>query len=90
MEVVPLAQADVAIHWADVTVRADPPRGIHPRAINASVRDIGKHHVSAVHGTVFGYDLEPEADAIEFVEKSDANATHDGRIVARRSAMPGW
>jgi hypothetical protein len=79
----------VVLHWADVTVRQDPPTDLDPRAINAGVRDISKRHVSEVHGKVLGYDLEPEPEATEFVEKSDANASHDGRIVERPSGAPG-
>ncbi len=89
IDVVPVADADVVLHWADVTVRDDPPPDLDPRAINAGVRDISKRHVSEVHGQVFGYDLEPEPAATEFVEKSDANATHDGRIVQRPSGAAG-
>jgi hypothetical protein len=89
VDVVQPAEADVVFHWADVTVRHDPRPELDPRAINAGVRDIGKHHVSEVHAQVFGYDLEPEPGATEVVEKSDANATHDGRIVTRPSGAPG-
>jgi hypothetical protein len=89
VDVVPLAEADVVLHWADVTIRNDPPPGLDPRAINARVCDISKRHVGEVHGQVFGYDLGPEPGATEVVEKSDTNSTHDGRIVDRPSGAPG-
>lgn len=89
VEVAAAPEADVLIHWRNVTVWGDPPPDLDPRAINARVRDISKRHVNEVHGRVFGYDLEPEPDATEFVAKSDRNATHDGRIVARPSGDAG-
>jgi len=82
-------EADVVIHWRNGTVWGEPPADLDPRAINARVRDISKRHVNEVHGRVFGYDLGPDPDATEFVAKSDRNATHDGRIVPRRSGETG-
>lgn len=81
VEIVPLAEADVILHWADATHWAAPPPGLERRAINGRVRDISKRHVNELHGQVFGYDLDPDPGATQLVEKSDANATHDGRIV---------
>jgi hypothetical protein len=89
VELVAVSEAEVLIHWRNGTTWGEPPTGLDARAINARVRDISKRHVNEVHGKVFGYDLEPEADATEFVAKSDRNATHDGRIVARRSDEAG-
>lgn len=89
VDIVPDGDADVIFHWADVTVREDPPPDLDPRAINARVRDISKRHVSEVHAQVFGYDLQPEPGDTEVVEKSDANATHDGRVVERPSGAAG-
>ena len=82
-------EADVLIHWRNATEWGDPPPDLDARAVNARVRDISKRHINELHGRVFGYDLEPELDATEFVAKSDRNATHDGRVVARRSSEAG-
>lgn len=89
VEITPAREADVLIHWRNATEWGDPPPDLDRRAINGRVRDISKRHVNELHGTVFGYDLEPEPDAIEFVAKSDRNATHDGRIVGRPSGEAG-
>ena len=89
VDIVPLADADVALHWADATLWGDPPSGLDPGAINVRVRDISKRHVNQLHGQVFGYDLDPDPGATQLVEKSDANARHDGRMVARPSGAPG-
>jgi len=83
------SHADVTLHWADVTMRSDPPRPLPAATINAGVRDISKRHVNELHRQVFGYDLDADPGAVAYVEKSDANATHDGRIVERPSAAPG-
>ncbi len=88
VDIVPVDGADVVFHWADVTVRAEP-HDLDPTAINARVRDISKRHVSEVHAQVFGYDLQPDPGATEYVEKSDANATHDGHVVERASGAAG-
>lgn len=88
VDIVPVDNADVVFHWADVTIRAEP-RELDPKAVNARVRDISKRHVSEVHAQVFGYDLQPDPGATEYVEKSDANAAHDGRVVDRPSAAAG-
>ncbi|MFI5262170.1 MAG: hypothetical protein ACHQZR_06435 [Candidatus Limnocylindrales bacterium] len=89
IDVVAPARADVVLHWADVTIRDEPPPGLDPRTINLRVRDISKRHVNEVHRQVFGYGLDPEPGATEFVEKSDVNARHDGRVVVQPSGAPG-
>lgn len=88
-DVVPVTDADVTIHWSDVTVRADPPPGLDPKTINLGVRDISKRHVNRLHLQVFGYGLDADPGATAFVEKSDGNAMHDGRIVDRPSGTAG-
>ncbi|MFI5261973.1 MAG: hypothetical protein ACHQZR_05430 [Candidatus Limnocylindrales bacterium] len=88
IDIVAPAAADVTLVWADRTVRDEPPPGLDPKAINVRVRDISKRHVDELHRQVFGYDLRPDPSATEFAEKSDANATHDGRVVARPSCDP--
>jgi hypothetical protein len=53
------------------------------RIINAGLVDISKSKVGRVFEEVFGYplDLDPLRHTGRIVEKSDANATHDGRIL---------
>lgn len=89
IDIVPTAEADVVFHWADRTVLDEPPPTLEPRAVNRGVRDISKAHVGVLHQQIFGYGLEPDQDASELVEKSDENARHDGRVVARPSGTPG-
>ena len=70
--------------WADKTVTAAPPAALRDvGAINRDCVDISKTTVDRVHGEVFGRSLtvDPTAHAGPMVEKSDDNATHDGRIV---------
>jgi hypothetical protein len=77
---------DLAIYWEDATFRTPGPmlqalmrRG---RALNTGSTDISKRHVARVFEEVFGYSVEvdPRAHRGWCVEKSDRNATHDGRI----------
>ncbi len=76
------AGADAAFFFADAT-RADAPPPGNARALNFGCTDIGKAHVAGVFAQVFGYPLavDPATWAGDAVEKSDANGTHDGRIV---------
>lgn len=52
-------------------------------AINGRCTDISKSKVAEVFEKVFGYELtvDPEAHDGPMVEKSEENATHDGRVV---------
>ncbi len=77
------ATADAAFFFADVTVSVPPPPA-HARALNFGCGDISKSRVAAVFATVFGYPLalDPASWTGPAVEKSEANGTHDGRIVA--------
>jgi hypothetical protein len=78
---------DVAFKRKDTTV-FDPavlhkiPTSRH-RIINARSIDVSKHAVSKAFAEVFGYSLE--VDSLQYhgkiVEKSDENATHDGRVL---------
>ena len=84
--------ADAAFFFEDATV-SEPPPPHHSRALNFACADIGKGHVAAVFERVFGYPLalDPAAWTGPAVEKSDANGTHDGRIVACPGvARPGF
>jgi hypothetical protein len=51
--------------------------------INADCHDLRKSHVNRVFGEVFGYPLgvDPTTYRGAIVEKSEANAAHDGRIL---------
>ena len=53
------------------------------KAINHRINDISKTHVGKVFKDVFGYsvDIDPLTYVGKAVEKSDANATHDGQVV---------
>ena len=59
------------------------PDSISATLINHRIKDISKTHVGQVFKDVFGYDLEvdPVIYQGKAVEKSDANGTHDGRII---------
>jgi hypothetical protein len=86
------AAADVAFFFDDATVSAPPPP-CHARALNFACANISKSHVAAVFTQVFGYPLalDPAAWHGPAVEKSEANGTHDGRIVACPTpARPGY
>jgi hypothetical protein len=76
---------DVAVHFSLATVRplpaelaADPGRVVDGRCV-----DISKTAVEAAHVEAFGYGLAVDPTRYEgtCVEKSDANAEHDGRVV---------
>lgn len=85
-------EADAAFFFDDATASVPPPPG-HARAFNFACADIGKGHVARVFATVFGYPLavDPATWIGDAVEKSEANGTHDGRIVAcPRAARPGF
>ena len=75
--------ADAAFFFDDATVSAPPPPR-HARALNFACADISKSRVAAVFAAVFGYPLavDPAAWRGPAVAKSEANGTHDGRVVA--------
>ena len=75
--------ADVVFVFDDKTVSdAGIPFSQQP-SINARIFDISKTHVAAIFHQVFGYAVavDPLSYAGRAVQKSDANATHDGKIV---------
>lgn len=76
------ATADAAFYFDDATTGVPPLPGV-ARALNFGCVDIRKSHVATVFEQVFGYPLavDPATWAGEAVEKSEANGTHDGRIV---------
>lgn len=83
----PTKPYDLAVFFKDVTVRDEDPleREIkkNARLINGEARDISKETVEAVFSEVFGYGMkiDPRTHAGECVQKSNDNATHDGRVV---------
>lgn len=84
--------ADAAFFFDDATLSEPPPPG-HVRSLNFACADISKSYVASVFGNVFGYPLavDPAAWWGQAVEKSEANGTHDGRIVACPTpARPGF
>ena len=76
-------EATAAFFFEDAT-RSIPPVPGHARAFNFGCGDISKGHVARVFAGVFGYPLavDPVCWDGAAVEKSEANGTHDGRIVA--------
>ncbi|MBM7805122.1 hypothetical protein JOD57_000959 [Geodermatophilus bullaregiensis] len=74
---------DLAVHFSLATHRPLPAElAADPgRVLNAGCTDISKTAVEAAHREAFGYGLavDPTASAGVCVEKSDANAEHDGR-----------
>jgi len=76
------AKADAVFYFEDVTV-GHSPRVPGRSLLNAGVTDIRKTTVAAAFGKVAGYELliDPATYQGRAVEKSEANGTHDGRIV---------
>lgn len=69
------------VSWDDTTVVTTPAP---PGALNARCRDIRKSNVQRAFREAFGYDcvVDPLTYRGLIVEKSDANATHDGVLLA--------
>lgn len=77
----PAAAYDLGVHFighGPCTLPAQPP------VLNRDCTNISKRHVSTLFAEVFGYELEvdPTRYTGQMVEKSDANYTHDGRIIS--------
>jgi hypothetical protein len=78
--------ADVVFVFDDKTA-SDTGETLSPalktKAINHRINDISKTHVARVFKDVFGYSVEidPLTYHGKAVEKSDANATHDGVVI---------
>lgn len=76
-----------AMHWHDTTIRPSNPLleklAGSVSVINLRGNDISKTRVDAAMRDAFGYGLavDPLATSGLIVEKADANALHDGRIV---------
>jgi len=83
----PKKKADLVVNWEDCTFRRSDAvlesLGTHQPVLNIGCRDISKRRVETVHRAVFGYGLavDPREFTGRCVKKSNANATHDGRII---------
>lgn len=81
----PSDKIDVALYFHDATHKEFelPPLPEDTVKLNEDCRDISKVKVDAVHHKVFGYGtfVDPRTHQGPAVEKSDANATHDGHII---------
>jgi hypothetical protein len=84
----PRRECAAAMHWHDTTRRPRnlilEDRAVSMPVINLHGNDISKTRVDTVMREVFGYGLavDPLTTHGPLVEKADANALHDGRIVA--------
>ena len=83
----PCRRFDAVVKWKDATL-FDPAElgkisATHQRIINGTSLDISKRAVNRIFAETFGYPLEVNPGEFhgEILEKSDRNATHDGRIL---------
>ena len=83
----PQSYFDIAIAFADTTIRANDPvlhdlAAKHP-VVNIHCNDISKTHLENVFSEIFGYGMavDPRNYQGAYVQKSDANAQHDGKIL---------
>ena len=79
----PEGDYDAVFRWHNTTKSELGPFENDHAAINHACTDISKQHVGRAFEAVFGYHLEvdPITYAGRVVKKSDANATHDGKII---------
>lgn len=77
------AEADAVFFFDDSTTSGTVDWPPEARAINRHCQSIAKSHVGAVFEQCFGYalNLDPARFTGKMVRKSEANGTHDGRIV---------
>ena len=75
--------ADIVFVFDDNTVSEAGMLFREQPSLNARISDISKTHVAAIFHQVFGYAVavDPLTYQGRAVQKSDANATHDGKIV---------
>jgi hypothetical protein len=78
-------KADVVLFFEDQTHKEADLDWLKSQdaAINTSLTDISKNHVETVHQNIFGYGtfIDPTTGSGTAVEKSDANAMHDGHYI---------
>jgi hypothetical protein len=90
----PRAPHDAVFKWWDATLMPNSslPREIlgERHVVNLGCEDISKAVVGRVFAETFGYpiDIDPTTHRGQCVEKSDDNATHDGRILDCPIAAP--
>jgi hypothetical protein len=86
---VPRSQALVTLRFEDATIKSQPmPAAVTGLVWNASCTDISKSTLDKHHIDVFGYGvgLDPLTFQGPLLEKSDANAAHDG--IERQGPLP--
>ncbi|MCC5994889.1 MAG: hypothetical protein JJU18_00785 [Oceanicaulis sp.] len=74
-------KADILIHFSDSTLSPRPREWRGP-GLNLDCADISKTHVARVFEAVTGRALmvDPESCTAPFVDKSETNGAHDGRV----------
>jgi hypothetical protein len=81
----PARKYDMVFRYRDATFYDKSVEGVPDDApmINRNAVDISKKNVDRIFSEVFGYSLilDPSTHRGKAVEKSDANAQHDGRII---------
>jgi len=88
------ACADTVFHFEDRTRTTNTMPVMKPdaRAVNFRCDDVTKSRVAEAFARVAGYELavDPQAWSGPMLEKSEENATHDGRIIeGPRAPQPG-
>jgi hypothetical protein len=80
-----VAEADIVMHFDDATESRHAPPVVKPgaRLVNFACNDISKSRVAAAFEAASGYNLsvDPMTYTGRMVEKSEANAAHDGRVI---------
>ena len=78
--------ADIVMQFDDTTETANdlPPIRKNARTVNFGCIDISKTRVAQAFETAAGYSLavDPQTYTGPMVDKSEINATHDGRVIA--------
>lgn len=81
----PSGSYDLVFRYRDATFYEHSVESVPDNApmVNRHIKDISKKNVDRVFNKVFGYSLmlDPTLHRGKAVEKSDANAQHDGRII---------
>lgn len=77
--------ADIVFHFDDTTQTANPAPHTKPGAtlVNFACEDVSKSRVAEAWARAAGYDLSVDPRTFEgpMVEKSELNASHDGRVI---------
>lgn len=87
-----VANADIVMQFDDSTESSHAAPQVKPdaRLLNFGCTDISKSRVAEAFGKAAGYSLavDPVTFAGRMVEKSEANAAHDGRVIEGPLDMP--